>query len=42
MGGLLEPVCMESSTEVASPPAMMNWMHADLQINVEKRLLVDD
>ena len=42
MGGLFEPICVVSNTEGASPPEMMNWMHADLQIEVEKRLLVDD
>ena len=42
MGGLFEPICMRSSTEGASPPEKMNWMHADLQNEVEKRLLVDD
>ena len=26
---------MGSSTEGASPPDMMDWMHADLQIEVE-------
>ena len=42
MGRLFNPICMGSSTEGASPPEMMNWMHADLQIEVEKWLLVDD
>ena len=42
MGSLFDTVCMESSTEGASPPEMMNCMHADLQIEVEKRILVDD
>ena len=41
-GGLFEPICMVSSTEGASSPEIMNWMHADLQIEVEKRLLFDD
>ena len=41
MGGLFDPIGMGSITEGASPPEMMNWMHADLQIEVEKRLLVD-
>ena len=31
---------MGSSTEGASPPEMMNWMHMDLQIEFEKRILV--
>ena len=35
MGRLFNPICMGSSTEGASPPEMMNWMHADLQIEVE-------
>ena len=42
MGGLFEPICMRSSTKGASPPEKMNCMHADLKIEVEKRLLVDD
>ena len=42
MGGLFEPICMQSSTEGAYPPENMNWMHADLQIEVEKRLIIDD
>ena len=42
MDGLLEPIRMQSSTEGASPPEKMNWMHTDLQIEVEKRLLIDD
>ena len=42
MGGLFEPICMRSSTEGASPPENMNCMHADLKIEVEKRLRVDD
>ena len=42
MGGLFESICMGSSTEGASPPEMMNWMHTDLQIEFEKRLLIDD
>ena len=42
MGGLFEPICMQSSTEGVSPPEKTNWMHADLQIEVEKRLLIDD
>ena len=33
---------MGSSTEGASPPEIMNWMHPDLQIEVEKWLLIDD
>ena len=41
MGGLFEPICMRSSTEGASPPEKMIWMHADLQIEVEKRLIID-
>ena len=35
MGGFLELICMVSSTEGASPPEMMNWMHADFQIKAE-------
>ena len=42
MGNLFKPICMVSSTEGASPPELMNWMHADSQIGVEKRLLIDD
>ena len=42
MGGLFELISMQSSMEGASPPEIMNWMHADLQIEVEKQLLVDD
>ena len=42
IGGLFDTICMGSSTEGASPPEMLNWMHADLEIEVEKRLLVDD
>ena len=42
MGGLFELIYMQSSTEGVSLPEKMNWMHADLQIEVEKRLLVDD
>ena len=42
MGGLFEPICMRSSTEGASPPEKMNWMNADLQIEVKKRLLIND
>ena len=40
--GLFEPIGMGSRTEGASSPEMMNRMHADLQIEVEKWLLVDD
>ena len=36
MGGLFDPICMGSSTEGASSPEMMNRMHTDLQIEVEK------
>ena len=42
MGGLFEPICMGSSTERAYRPEMVNWMHADLQIEVENRILTDD
>ena len=42
MGGLFEPICMRSITEGVSHPEKMNWMHADLKIEVEKRLLIDD
>ena len=42
MGGLFESICMGYIIEGALPPAMMNWMHADLQIEVEKRHLIDD
>ena len=42
MGGLFKTICMGSSTEGASPPEMMNRIHADLQIEVEKRHLIDD
>ena len=42
MSGLFEPVCMGSSTGRESPPEMMNWMHAYLEIEAEKRLLTDD
>ena len=35
MGGLFEPIRMQYSTKVASPPDKINWMHADLQIEVE-------
>ena len=41
-GWFSEPICIRSSTEGLSPPVMMNWMHADLQIEVEKRHLIDD
>ena len=34
--GLFEPIGMGSRTEGASSPEMMNRMHADLQIEVEK------
>ena len=30
MGGLFGTICIESSTKGASPPEMMNFMHADL------------
>ena len=33
---------MGSRTEGAYPPEMMNCMHTDFQIEVEKWLLVDD
>ena len=36
MGGLFEPIFMQSRMKGASPPEKMNWMHADLQIEVEK------
>ena len=39
---LFETIGMGSRTEGAYTPEMMNWMHADLQIEVEKRLIVDD
>ena len=42
MGGLFEPIGMGSSTEGASPPETMNCIHANLQNEVEKRLLVND
>ena len=42
LGGLFEPIGMGSSAEGSSPPEMMNWMHADLQIEVEKWPLIDD
>ena len=42
MDGLFEPIGMGSCMEGASPPEMMNCMHADLQIEVEKWILVDD
>ena len=42
MGGLFEPIRMRFITEEASPPEKMNFMHTDLQIEVEKQLLVDD
>ena len=42
MGGLFEPICMQSSTEGESTPEKINWMHADLQIEVGKWLLIDD
>ena len=42
MGGLFEPIGMGSITEVAYPPEMMNWMHADFQIDVENWLLIND
>ena len=42
MGGLFDPICMWYITEGASPPKKMNLMHANLQIEVEERLLVDD
>ena len=42
MGGLFELIHMRSRTEGASPPENMDRMHADLQIEVEKRLLVND
>ena len=32
---MFEPICMGSSTEGASPPDMMDWMHVDFQIEVE-------
>ena len=35
MGGLLEPIGIGSSKKGTSPPEMMNWMHVDLQIEVE-------
>ena len=41
-GGLFDSICMGSSMEELSPPEMMNWMHADLKIEVEKRLLIND
>ena len=42
ISGLFEPTRMQSSTEGAFPPEKMNWMHADLQIEVEKQLHVED
>ena len=36
---MFEPIGMVSRTEVVSPPEMMNWMHADLQIEVENGFL---
>ena len=42
MDVLFETIGMGSRTEVASTPEMMNWMHADLKIEDEKRLIVDD
>ena len=42
MGGLLYPIVMVSITEGEFPPEMMDLMHADLQIEVEKWLLTDD
>ena len=39
MGGLFKPICMGYSTEVESPPESMNWIHAVLQIEVEKNFL---
>ena len=42
ISGLFNPICMISSTEGESPPEMMNWIHTNLQIEVEKRLLIDD
>ena len=41
IGGLFKPIGMGSSMELEYPPEMMNWMHADFQIRVGKRLLVD-
>ena len=35
MGCLYQLICIRFSTEGASPPGKMNWMHADLQIEVE-------
>ena len=42
LGGLFKPICMGSSTEGVSPPEIINSMNADLQIEVEKRHLIDD
>ena len=41
MGGLFEPIGMGSSWEGSSSPEIMNRMHADLQIEVEKWLLIN-
>ena len=42
MGGLFEQICIQSRIEGASTAKKMNRMHADLQIEVEKQLLIDD
>ena len=39
MGGLFELIGIGSSTEVAYPTEIMNWMHADFQIEVENGFL---
>ena len=42
MGGLFELIYMGSSTEGESLPEMMNCMHVDLKIEIDKRLLIND
>ena len=42
MGALFDPICMVSSTKGASPPEMINWMHANFKIEDEKWNLIDD
>ena len=39
MGGLFNPIGMGSSTEGTSPPEIMNWIHADLKIEIENGFL---
>ena len=41
MGGFSNPIGMGPIMKGAPPPEMRNWMHVDLQIEVEKWLLID-